>query len=155
MMDGQIKGTRPFPTWQEFIAWAKEENVYQKQIAGAHPDNHPNPELRGRTYFEVNLYRYYHCLGVCWPFLTQGTHKAARLQNLAGMLAGGGMAGNLDELLPRGGGQLGAWRPHAREYVWQELNHVAMKSGFAHIAHGFYQENYGLKLIEGTDKVDD
>src|SRR5689334_23365497 len=71
----EAKTTRPMPTWQEFVDWARVENEYQKKIAGAHPADHPNPELRGRTYFEVNLYRYYHCLSVCWPFITGKTHK--------------------------------------------------------------------------------
>src|ERR1043166_7274543 len=69
------KASRSMPTWQEFVDWAREENTYQKQIVGMHPADHPNPELRGRTYFEVNLYRYYHCLGVCWPYLTGRKQK--------------------------------------------------------------------------------
>jgi hypothetical protein len=46
----------------------------------------------------------------------------------------------------------GHWRPHAREYCWQELNHVALQYGFHHISHGFYSENYGLRLLEEKDQ---
>jgi hypothetical protein len=247
-------------SWDAFVQWARQENEYQKKIAGVHGDDHANFELRGRTYFEVNCYRYFHALQVCWPYLNrpgqkvmdvgswpgawlraiahfaghqrpevwasgllfpdaflekmdgacQGTVKCeldvwspmfdreapnvltergftfvsamevvehlyhpgwmfkvihdamvpggilmlttnnvARLSNVYGLLKGGGMAGNLNELLPRGGGILGAWRPHAREYCWQELESIGAKAGFQHITHGFYQENYGLRLIEG------
>jgi len=82
-------------------------------------------------------------------FLT--TNNVARLSNVHGLLKGLSMAGNLDEIIPRGGGILGSWRPHAREYCWQELNHVALQYGFHHISHGFYSENYGLRLLEEKD----
>jgi hypothetical protein len=82
-------------------------------------------------------------------FLT--TNNAARWGNILGMIRGNGMAGNLDELLPKGGGKLGAWRPHAREYVWRELNNVASKCGFVHVRHGFYEENYNRQLLDAVE----
>ncbi|MDB5300632.1 MAG: hypothetical protein JWO87_2295 [Phycisphaerales bacterium] len=250
-------------SWDQFVEWARLENIHQKNISGVHPDDHGNAALRGRTYFEVNCFRYYHALKVCWPYLNRPgqkimdvgswpggwlramshfaghhrpevwasglifpddflvkmggachgtvkceldvwspmydreapnvftergftlvtamevvehlyhpgwmfkvihdsmvtggilfltTNNVSRLFNLYGIVKGGGMAGNLDELLPRGGGILGAWRPHAREYCWQELNHIALKAGFHHIDHGFYQENYCMRLIEGEEQ---
>ena len=253
-------------TWEQFRQWALQENEHQRSIAGVHPPDHGNPDLRGRTYFEVNCFRYFHALQVCWPYLNrpnqkvldvgswpgawlraiahfsghhhpevwasglifpdgflekmagacQGiqkieldvwspmydreapnvlternftfvsamevvehlyhpgwmfkviheamvpggilfmtTNNVARLSNIYGLLKGGGMVSNLDELLPRGGGILGGWRPHAREYAWQELNHVALMHGFHHLAHGFYQENYGLRLLEGEQLPSD
>ncbi len=246
--------------WESFRQWALAENDYQKHIAGVHPADHAIPDLRGRTYFEVNVYRYFHALQVCWPWLNRPNQKAmdvgswpgawlraiahfaarhrpavwasgllfpdhflekmggacigiqkieldvwspmydrevpnvfteknftfvsamevvehlyhpgwmfnvihqamspggilflttnniSRLSNLFGLLRGVGISGNLDELLPRDGGILGAWRPHAREYCWQELSQIAQKANFIPLAHGFYQENYGLPLIEG------
>jgi hypothetical protein len=245
--------------WEQFLAWARVENGHQKKIAGVHGADHANPDLRGRTYFEVNLYRYFHALQVCWPYLNrpgqkvmdvgswpgawlrviahfaaahepqvwasglmfpddflgkmggacQGTIKCeldvwspmcvrdaptqfsereftlvtamevvehlyhpggmfkvihdsmspggilflttnniARLSNVYGLLRGLGVAGNLNELLPRDGGILGAWRPHAREYAWRELDAIARNAGFESVDHGFYQENYALRLLE-------
>src|SRR4051794_30526502 len=62
-------------TWDEFVRWAREENEYQKKAAGVHQQDHPNALLRGRSYFEVNLYRYFHALQVCWPFLNRPNQK--------------------------------------------------------------------------------
>ncbi|HEX4794518.1 MAG TPA: methyltransferase domain-containing protein [Humisphaera sp.] len=250
-------------SWQQYLQWARRENEHMRAISGVHGNDHPNPDLRGRTYFEVNCYRYFHALQVCWPYINRPnqkimdvgswpgawlraiahfaaahkpeiwasglifppdfiekmggackgtlkceldvwspmhereapnvfternftfvsamevvehlyhpgwmfriihdamvpggvlfmtTNNVGRLSNIVGMLKGGGMAGNLDELLPRDGGKLGHWRPHAREYCWQELNHVALQYGFHHISHGFYSENYGLRLLEEKDQ---
>jgi len=248
--------------WLQFRNWAHAENDYQKSIAGVHGQDHGNPDLRGRTYFEVNVYRYFHALQVCWPYLNrpnqkvmdvgswpgawmrvianfcsrhqpriwacglifperflekmggacQGmlhceldpqspmrdkaaptslseggftfvsamevvehlydprgmfeliglamepggvlfvtTNNIARLSNLFTLATGGGLAGNLDELNPRDGGILGNWRPHAREYAWQDLNQFASAAGFHHLTHGFYQENYARRLVEGAE----
>lgn len=253
-------------SWEQFRQWALSENNHQKEIAGVHAPDHGNPDLRGRTYFEVNVYRYFHAMQVCYPYLNKPnqkfmdvgswpgawlraiahfaahhhpqvwasglifppdfiqkmagachgtqrieldvwspmydreapnvftergytfvsamevvehlyhpgwmfkviheamapggilfltTNNVERLSNVFGLVKGGGMAGNLDELLPRGGGILGQWRPHAREYCWQELNHVALQAGFHHLQHGFYQENYGLRLLEGEHQPSD
>jgi SAM-dependent methyltransferase len=256
--------TQPHPiSWQQFVTWARQENQYQKQIAGVHGADHPHALLRGRTYFEVNLYRYFHALNVCWPYLDRPgqkimdvgswpgawmrliahfaaphqprawasglmfpdqflekmggacagmlrceldpyspmrdtsapttlaekdftfvsamevvehlyhpkgmfqviadamapggilfltTNNVGRLANLFTLLTGGGLVGNLQELIPRDGGILGNWRPHAREYAWRELEAIAQSTGFVPISHGFYQENYGLRLIEGIDQ---
>ena len=250
-------------SWERFIVWARRENEYQKQIAGVHQADHPQASLRGRTYFEVNLYRYFHALQVCWPYLNRPaqrimdvgswpgawlrviahfaaqhqpkawasglmfpdgflekmggacagmlrceldpyspmrdlsaptaltekgftfvsamevvehlyhpkgmfqvihdamapggvlfvtTNNVGRLSNLFAILNGGGLVGNLQELIPNGGGILGNWRPHAREYAWREINALAQSAGFGPIAHGFYQENYALRLLEGIDQ---
>src|ERR1700760_4146565 len=61
--------------WEAFRQWAREENGYQKKIAGVHGEDHANPELRGRTYFEVNLYRYFHAMQVCYPYLNRPNQK--------------------------------------------------------------------------------
>ena len=248
--------------WRRFLDWARTENDYQKAIAGVHGQDHGNPDLRGRTYFEVNVYRYFHALQVCWPYLNRPnqkimdvgswpgawmrvisnfcsrhepriwacglifperflekmggachgmlhceldpqspmrdkaaptglseggftfvsamevvehlydprgmfrligqamnpggvlfvtTNNITRLSNLFTLATGGGLTGNLDELNPRDGGILGNWRPHAREYAWRDLNEIATAAGFSHLTHGFYQENYARRLIEGTE----
>jgi len=250
-------------SWNNFLAWARAENEYQQQIAGVHQPDHPQDSLRGRTYFEVNLYRYFHALQVCWPYLNRPgqkimdvgswpgawlrviahfaaqhqpkawasglmfpdrflekmdgacagmlrceldpyspmrdmsapttlaendftfvsamevvehlyhprgmfqviheamapggvlfvtTNNVSRLSNLFAILNGGGLVGNLEELIPSDGGILGNWRPHAREYAWQEANALAQSAGFEPITHGFYQENYALRLLEGIDQ---
>ena len=247
-------------SWRQFRDWARVENEYQKQIIGVHPADHPNAEARGRTYFDINVYRYFHAMQVCWPYLNRPdqkmldvgswpgawlravahfaarhrpqvwasgllfpddflqkmdgachgvqkceldiwspmhdreapnvftekdftfvsamevvehlyhpgwmfkiihdamapggilfltTNNVARLSNVFGLLTGFGTSNNLGELLPSNGGILGAWRPHAREYCWRELETIAGKAGFSLLSHGFYQENYCKPLIAG------
>lgn len=252
--------------WSRFLQWARVENAHQKNIAGVHQDDHPNPLLRGRTYFEVNLFRYYHALTVAWPYLNRPnqkimdvgswpgawlrviahfaghhspqvwasglmfpdaflekmggachgmlrceldpnspmrdreapttlseggftfvsamevvehlyhppgmfrvihqamvpggvllltTNNVNRLSNLFTLLTGGGLVGNLEELIPKDGGILGNWRPHAREYAWRELDSIAERAGFRPMSHGFYDENYGGSFLEGIEQPTD
>ncbi len=251
-----------FPSWDEFLVWARAENEHQRRLVGAH---YADPDLRGRTYFEVNLYRYYATLKLAWPYLQtpqpkildvgswpgvwlrvlkqfigqrnpqiwatglifpqnfmevmngacDGTMKCeldpwsplaekdapneltqrgftfvsamevvehlyhpgwmfqvladamapggillmttnniARLQNMLDLLRGGGLSGNLEQLVPIGGGSTGAWRPHMREYAWMELNHLALQAGFEYVAHAFFEDNYGKRLLTGQDAIE-
>ncbi|MFO0838422.1 MAG: methyltransferase domain-containing protein [Phycisphaerae bacterium] len=257
----------PIPPLTEFVEWARGENEHQRRLAGVHAADHLNADLRGRTYFEVNLYRYYATLRIAWPYLhaqpnpkildvgswpgvwlrivrhylaarnpkifatglifpdnfmdlmagacdgtikceldpwspladrgapnelteheftfisamevvehlyhpawmfqllsdamapggilVLTTNNVARIRNLLDLMQGGGLFGNLEQLVPIAGGSTGAWRPHMREYAWRELNHLALLAGFEYVEHGFFEDNYGVRLIENVNSASD
>src|SRR3954464_9190911 len=71
-------------SWEEYLAWAREEDAFQLQRE--RNDDHPNPLLQGRSYFEVNLYRFYRSLQLCQPILSEPrAHKVLDIGSYPGV----------------------------------------------------------------------
>src|SRR5436190_24331054 len=70
--------------WESFLSWARSEDQFQLQRE--RNEEHPNPLLRGRSYFEVNLYRFYRSLSLVLPYLTEPrAHKILDIGSFPGV----------------------------------------------------------------------
>jgi hypothetical protein len=71
-------------SWPNYLAWAREEDAFQ--LKRERNDDHPNLRLRGRSYFEVNLYRFFRSLELCHPILAEPrSHKILDIGSFPGV----------------------------------------------------------------------